>query len=82
MPCLVISDHVWLNKTGAGVFTQAVLKRYLVPALNGSADEGNAHIRPLSGEERKYTLRLSTEGRAMIAAAKTRWVKAKKAAKK
>ncbi len=63
MPSLVISDHVWFNKTGTGVPTQAVLKRYLVPALNGSADDGNAHIPSLSGEERKYTpcsFRLST----------------------
>ena len=63
MPSLVISDHVWLNKTGTGVSTQSVLKRYLVSALNGSADDSNAHSHYLSGEEGEYTpcsFRLST----------------------
>src|ERR1035437_1002271 len=55
MPGSVISDHVWLNKAGTGVATQAVLKRYLVSALNGSADDRNAHIHSLSGNE--YTPR-------------------------
>jgi hypothetical protein len=58
MPGSVISDHVWLNKAGTGVATQAVLKRYLVSALNGSADDGHAHNPSLSGEEGEYTPRL------------------------
>ena len=56
MPSLVISDHVWFNKTGTGVPTQAVLKRYLVSALNGSADDRNAHTR--------HDVRLSRDQRA------------------
>jgi hypothetical protein len=55
MPGMVVCDHVRLNKAETGVFTQAVLKRYLVSALNRSANDSNAHIRSLSGEERKYT---------------------------
>ena len=58
MPGSVISDHVWLNKAGTGVATQAVLKRYLVSALNGSADDGHAHNPSLPGEEGEYTPRL------------------------